>query len=151
MTRFAGASTAVIDATATTCFEAVCDTPSTPDWHQAIRAVEILERNNEGRTSLVRVNIDAMVTTVNVLLRLSYDEPHTITMEREAGDLRHLTVRWTFQEIGDGRSQASFETEFDPGRVLSAFAKGPIYARLQQLLAEQPPAGLKTHLEQRQR
>jgi hypothetical protein len=49
----------------------------------------------------------------------------------------------------DGRTHAGFQTEFDPGRVLSLLAKGPIVGTLESLLARQPPAGLKLAVEGR--
>jgi ribosome-associated toxin RatA of RatAB toxin-antitoxin module len=147
VSRFSGASCAEIAASASACFELVCDTPRTPQWHQAIAAVQVLERDADGRTSLVRASIDALVAKVDVDLRLSYEEPHAVHMRRESGELRDLTVTWTFQELGPGLTRAAFETEFDPGRVLSLFARGPVVAQLNARLAEQPPAGLKGALE----
>ena len=147
MSRFGGASSAEIAAPAAVCFQWVCDTPRTPDWHQAIVAVEVLERDGDGRTSLVKARIDAMVTQVELNLRLSYQEQRVLHMRRESGDLRHLTATWTFEDLGDGRTHASFQTEFDPGRVLSLLAKGPVLSRLEALLAKQPPQGLKQAVE----
>jgi hypothetical protein len=68
-------------------------------------------------------------------------------MQRESGDLRHLVVSWTFQELPAGRTQADFRIDVDPGRLLSVLAKGPVVARLEALLAEQPPEGLKRAVE----
>ncbi len=147
MSRFSGASCVEIAAPAAACFRLVCDTPRTPQWHQAIAAVEILECDRDGRSSLVRASIDALVTTVDVDLRLSYQEPGVVHMRRESGDLRELTATWTFEDLGGGHTRAGFETEFDPGRVLSLLARGPVVARLNALLAEQPPAGLKWAIE----
>ena len=149
MSRFGGASSAEIRAPAAVCFQVVCDTPSTPDWHQVIAAVEILERDGEGRTSLVRTRIDALVAQVELNLRCTYEPDRTLHMRRESGDLRHLTATWTFEELGDARTQASFQTEFDPGRILSLMAKGPILGRLETLLAHQPPEGLRQAVEAR--
>jgi ribosome-associated toxin RatA of RatAB toxin-antitoxin module len=129
------------------CFQWVCDTPRTPDWQEAIAAVEVLERDGDGRTSLVAASIDAMVTHVELNLRLTYEQDRTLHMERESGDLKHLTVTWVFQDLGDGRTHASFQTEFDPGRVLSLLAKGPLFTRLEALLTKQPPEGLRQALE----
>lgn len=95
MSRFGGASSAEIGAPAVVCFEMVCDTPRTPEWQEAVAAVEVLERDRDGRT------------------------------------------------------QASFQTEFDPGPVLSLLAKGPLFARLETLLTQQPPEGLKQAVETR--
>ncbi len=147
MSRFGGASSAEIRAPAAVCFQVVCDTARTPDWHQAIAAVEVLERDGDGRASLVRTNIDALVAHVELNLRLTYEQERTLHMQRESGDLRHLTATWTFEDLGDGRTHASFQTEFDPGRVLSLLAKGPVLGRLETLLAKQPPEGLRQVVE----
>ena len=149
MTRFAGASSVEVQAPPAACFELVCDTPRTPEWHQAIASVEVLERDPEQRTSLVRARIDALITKVQVDLRLSYDAPRVVHMSRESGELRELSATWTFEDLGGGRTRAAFETEFDPGRVLSMLARGPVIAQLRRLLAEQPPSGLKQALEGR--
>lgn len=147
MSDFGGASSVEIAAPADACFAMVCDTERTPDWHKAVSAVEVLERSDEGRSSLVRTSIDALVARVTVDLRFTYEFPHRIHMERESGDLKKVTVDWIFEDLGDGRTNASFATEFDPGRVLSLLAKGPIVGRLETLLAVQPPEGLKEALE----
>ena len=149
MSRFGGTSSAQITAPAAVCFQWVCDTPRTPDWHQAIAAVEVLERDGDGRTSLVRTSIDAMVTQVKLNLRCTYEQDRALHMRRESGDLRHLTATWSFEDLGDGRTHASFQTEFDPGRILSLLARGPVLARLETLLAKQAPEGLKRAVEAR--
>jgi ribosome-associated toxin RatA of RatAB toxin-antitoxin module len=149
VSRFGGASSAEIAAPVAACFELVCDTLRTPEWHRAVMATVILERDGERRTSLVRTSIDAIVTQVAVDLRLSYDGQRALHMERESGDLRDLTVTWTFEDLGGGRTQANFQTEFDPGRVLSILATGPVVRRLEAHLAEQPPDGLRQAVEAR--
>lgn len=148
MSRFGGASSAEIAAPVAACFELVCDTLRTPEWHRAVTATVILERDGEGRTSLVRTSIDAIVTHVAVDLRLTYG-PCALHMERESGDLRDLTATWMFEDLGDGRTRAMFQTEFDPGRFLSLLATGPVVRRLEAHLAEQPPNGLKRAVEAR--
>jgi len=80
-------------------------------------------------------------------LRLTYEEDRALHMGRESGDLKRLTVTWVFEDLGDGRTHASFQTEFDPGPVLSLLAKGPLFARLETLLTKQPPEGLKQAVE----
>lgn len=149
MSRFGGASSAEISAPAAACFALVCDTARTPDWQEAIAAVEVLERDGDGRTSLVRTSINAMITQVELNLRCTYEQERVLHMRRESGDLRHLTATWIFEDLADGRTHAAFHTEFDPGRVLSLLAKGPILGRLETLLAKQPPEGLKRAVEAR--
>jgi ribosome-associated toxin RatA of RatAB toxin-antitoxin module len=147
LSRFGGRSSAHLAAPAEACFQVVCDTPRTPEWHQAIAAVEVLESDRDGRTSLVRARIDALITRVEVDLRLTYDGPRSLHMRRESGDLRDLTVIWTFEDLGEQGTLACFEIDFDPGRALSLLAKGPVVARLESLLAAQPPEGLRQAVE----
>ena len=147
MSRFGGASSAEIAAPAAVCFEVVCDTARTPDWHQAIAAVEILELDGDGRASLVKATVDAILAQVELNLRFTYEQERALHMRRESGDLKDLTATWIFEDLGDGRTHASFQTEFDPGRVLSLLAKGPLFGRLESLLAKQPPEGLRQAVE----
>jgi ribosome-associated toxin RatA of RatAB toxin-antitoxin module len=147
LTNFGGSSSAEIAVSPRVCFDWVCDTPRTPEWHRAITAVEVLERDDAGRTSLVTARIDAIVARVEVDLRLSYEENRAVWMRRESGDLSDLWASWTFEDLGEARTRATFETEFDPGRVLSMFARGPLLARLEDHLAGQPPDGLRSALQ----
>jgi ribosome-associated toxin RatA of RatAB toxin-antitoxin module len=147
LSRFGGVSAAEIRAPAAVCFELVCDTPRTPEWHEAIAAVEVLERDSDGRTSLVRTSIDATVTQIQLDLRCTYEQGRVLHMRRESGDLKDLTATWVFEDLGDGCTRAGFRTEFDPGRVLSLLAKGPIFGRLETLLTKQPPEGLRQAVE----
>ena len=149
MSTFGGGASAEVGVPASVCFDLVCDTPRIPEWHRAIKTVETLERDEQGRASLVRTRIDALVAQLEVDLRITYDEPSAVRMWRESGDLRDLFACWTFEDIGDGRAIASFSTEFDPGPLLSRFARGPLYRRLESLLAGQPPEGLKQAAESR--
>ncbi len=132
-----------IDAPPTSCFAVVCDTERTPEWHEVVTDAEILERDRQGRASLVRTTLDAKIARVRVDLRFRYREPSEIRIERESGDLRSMTSTWRFEELGDNRTLARYETVFDPGRALSMLARGPIVTRLEELVAQQPPHGLK--------
>ncbi len=148
MTEFGGAAAVEIDAPPLSCFAVVCDTERTPEWHEVVAVAEILERDAAGRASLVRATLDAMIARVRVDLRFTYREPLQIRIEREAGDLRSMSATWIFEEIGDGRTLARYETAFDPGRALSMLARGPIVGRIEELIAQQPPRGLKQAMSQ---
>ncbi len=149
MSGFGGSSSVEIQAPPAACFQTVADTLRTPEWHKAIEAVQILQRDPDGRTSLVAATIDAQVVRVLVNLRISYEPDRVVHMQRESGDLKDLIAVWTFEELEGGRTRARFQTEFDPGRGLSLLARGPVLARLQTLLAHQPADGLKRTVEDR--
>lgn len=142
VTRFEAASSAEVAAPAVACFELVCDTVRTPEWQRAVAATSILERDAKGRTSLVRTSIDAIVTQIVVDLRLSYDAPRSVHMQRESGDLRDLTVIWTFEDLIYQRARAAFSIAFDPGRMLSLLATGPVVPSSSPTSPPNPPKGL---------
>jgi ribosome-associated toxin RatA of RatAB toxin-antitoxin module len=147
MTRFEGSSSAQIAVPLAECFALVCDYPRTPEWHKVVQAVEVLDRDEAGRARLVSTKLDAMVAQVQVRLLFTYEGERALHMRRVSGDLKDLSVSWTFEELGSGGTLAHFRTEFDPGRLLSLLARGPVIERLQELLALQPPEGLKQALE----
>jgi ribosome-associated toxin RatA of RatAB toxin-antitoxin module len=147
MTLFEAVSSTEIAAPATSCFEFVCDTQRTPEWQQAVAAIEVLECDEQGRAALVRTSIDAIITNVAVDMRLRYAPHRVLYMERAAGDLKALNVIWIFEDLGNGCTRANFAIEFDPGRALSLLARGPVVQRLESHLAEQPPEGLRRAIE----
>jgi len=147
LTRFGGDSSVQVAASPSQCFELVCDTPRTPEWHEAITHVEVVEYDDAGRASLVRAEIAALVVCVEVELRVTYWAHRAVCMRRESGDLRELTAAWTFRQLDAGTTLVDFRAEFDPGPRLSVLARGPLVTRLRTLLAEQPPSGLKLALE----
>ena len=147
MATFSGSSAVEIDAPPQACFDLVCDATRTPDWQQAVTSAEVLERDCDGRASLVRTRIDAIVDRIELDLRFSYAWPHRIEIERESGELKRLTASWTFEDVGAGRTRATYATQLDPGRVASLLARGPIVAKLRELITQQPPRGLKAMLE----
>ncbi len=151
MSGFGGGASVEIHAPPAACFQTVADTLRTPEWHKSIEAVQILQRDPDGRTSLVAATIDAQLVRVLVNLRVSYEPDRVVHMQRESGDLKDLLAIWTFEELNGGRTLARFETEFDPGRGLSLLARGPVLARLQALLAHQPAEGLKRAVENGER
>ena len=49
--------------------------------------------------------------------------------------------------LDGGRTLATYSLAFDPGRVLSMLARGPVVDRVRKHLAKRPPEGLKRAAE----
>jgi hypothetical protein len=132
------------------CFDIAADLDHVPEWHGSMTHVEVLERDGNGRATLVESEIDASVTKVHIRLRFSYDEPLGVQWTRESGDLRSLEGSWRFQEQGDGLTLATYSLEIGVGRRLAILVKtvrGPVRDRVQGLLVDRPVEGLKARAE----
>lgn len=132
------------------CFAIAADLDRVPDWHGAMTEVEVLERDGDGRATLVDSGIDATVARVRVRLRFSYDEPAGLRWTREGGDLRSLEGSWRFEEQGDGVTLATYALEIGVNRRLGLLVRavrGPVRDRVESLLADRPVQGLKERAE----
>jgi ribosome-associated toxin RatA of RatAB toxin-antitoxin module len=128
------------------CFEIAADVERAPEWQGTMQAARALERGSDGRPSLVETELDASVAKLEVHLRFSYGEPDRIDWRRERGDLKALEGSWRFEQLGDGRTRATYSLEIGLNRTLSLLSKGirgPAEDRIRDLLLRRPVEGLK--------
>jgi ribosome-associated toxin RatA of RatAB toxin-antitoxin module len=145
-----GTRSTEISATAERCFTIAADLDHLPEWHGAITAVEILERDDAGRGTLIESEMDVNVTKVHMQLRFSYDEPSAVRWTRESGDLKTMEGSWRFEEGGNGLTVATYALEIGVGRRLALLVKtvrGPVRDRVESLLVDRPVEGLKARAE----
>ena len=89
---------------------------------------------------------DAKVRRITTRVRFRYDPPHKVEWEQEKGDLKSLVGSWELEDLGDGRTRATYRLDGDPGRVLGMLIRGPVEDRLRQLLVTERPGELKRRL-----
>jgi len=150
MADLEGTRTVEIAAPIERCFAIAADLDHVPEWHGAMTGVEVLERDGEGRATLVDSTLDASVATVQMVLRFSYDAPTGVRWTRESGDLRSLEGTWRFEPAGDGLTRATYSLEIGVGRRLALLARtlrGPVRDRVESLLADRPVQGLRARAE----
>ena len=149
MADLQGTRTIEIAAPRDRCFAIAADLDHVPEWHGAMTNVEVLQRDGDGRATLVQSEMDASVTKVNLRLRFSYDEPTTVRWTREDGDLKSLEGAWRFEDR-DGLTIATYSLEIGVGRRLAMLIKtvrGPVRDRVESLLTDRPVEGLKARAE----
>ena len=78
----------------------------------------MLERDDQRRALLAETESDAKVKRVRSTLRFSYEEPTAIRWVQEKGETKSLTGSWTFEDLGEGHTRATYALEADPGRML---------------------------------
>jgi carbon monoxide dehydrogenase subunit G len=143
----AGSSSAEIDAPIAKVWEAVEDVEKAPDWQGGMKDLETLERDGEGRPSLVETEADAKVTTVKTKVRFAYDGPTRLSWEQEKGDLKSMVGSWELEDLGDGRTRATYALEGDTGRMLGMLIRGPVESKLIDVLVNARADELKAYVE----
>jgi carbon monoxide dehydrogenase subunit G len=143
----AGSSSTEIDAPLEKVWKAVEDVEAAPDWQGGMKDLHALEHDDEGRPTLVETEADAKVTTVKAKVRFSYDGPTRLSWEQEKGDLKSLVGSWELEDLGDGRTRATYSLEGDTGRVLGMLVRGPVEDKIRDLLVNERANELKAYVE----
>jgi len=142
-----GSRTVEIEAPVEECFEIAADIANAPAWQGSLKDVEVLERDGEGRAELVETKSDAKVKTVSARLRFSYDPPNQIRWTQEKGDVKSLIGWWDLENLGEGRTRATYALEVDPGRMLGMMLRGPVVDQVRNFLLGGAAEGLKQQAE----
>jgi uncharacterized membrane protein len=147
MGNIKGDRTVEIDAPIERCYEIAADIQNAPEWQGSLKDVEVLERDGERRALLVETESDAKVKTVRAVLRFSYEPPTGIRWVQEKGDTKSLIGSWSFEDLGGGRTRATYALEADPGRMLGMLLRGPAEGKVRDFLVGNAADGLKEKAE----
>ena len=147
MGQIKGDRTVEIDAPMARCYEIASDIDHAAEWQGSLKDVEVLERDGERRALLAETEPDAKVKRVRATLRFSYEEPTAIRWVQEKGDTKSLIGSWTFEDLGEGRTRATYALEADPGRMLGMLLRGPAEGKVRDFLLGDAAEGLKQKAE----
>jgi uncharacterized protein YndB with AHSA1/START domain len=118
MTLLTGTSSAEIDAPIDECWAVVQDVAGAPRWQNGLDSVDVVERDDGGRAVVCDIVNDAKFTKVRARVRVSYDPPHRLQLTRlQSDDVDELEATWELQELGPGRTRATYSLSVDPGHV----------------------------------
>ena len=143
-----GSATEEIDAPIERVYEVAADVEGSPRWQPEIKRVEVLERDAEDRQVLVHTESDARVRRLGSTLRFSYDEPSGLSWRQEDGDLKSVEGSWAFEDLGSGRTRATYAMTVDLGRMLGMVIRGPLVDLLRGQMVESMPGKLKQFVEE---
>ena len=147
MGTISGERSVEIDAPVERCYEIASDINHAPEWQGSLKDVEVLERDDQKRALLVETESDAKVKRVKATLRFSYEPPTAIRWVQEKGDTKSLIGSWTFDDLGEGRTRATYALETDPGRILGLLLRGPAETKVRDFLLGDAAEGLKERAE----
>jgi uncharacterized membrane protein len=142
-----GAASAEIDAPIAEVYAVCADQGTAPEWQDGLQELRILERDGQGRALIGETVNDAKVRQVRSRVRFSYDEPRLVAWTQVDGDPKSVDGAWELEDLGGGRTRATYRLEVDPGRILGMLIRGPIEGRLRQIMVEGRPQELRRRME----
>lgn len=146
MANIGGAASIEIDAAIDEVWAVCEDVASAPEWQHGLEEMNVLETDGDGRVLLAESVSDAKVRTVRSRVRFTYDEPHEVQWRQEKGDLKSLVGAWELEDLGGGRTRATYRLDGDPGRMLGMLIRGPVEGRLREILVGGRPAELAARM-----
>jgi ribosome-associated toxin RatA of RatAB toxin-antitoxin module len=147
MANLTGSSTAEIDAPRDQVWALVEEVESAPEWQGGLKSMHAIERDGDGRAVRCEAETDAKVKTVKSIVRFTYDGPDALRWTQEKGDLKSVVGSWTLEDLGGGRTRATYALEVDLGRTLSLLVRGPIVDVIRQMLVGARAGELKKRIE----
>lgn len=148
MSTLTGTSTADIEAPLEEVWKLVEDIEVAPEWQGGLNSLTPLERDEQGRGTRCEVGADIKVKTIKTIVRFSYGGPTRLSWTQEKGDLKSVDGSWVLEDLGDGRTRATYTVDVDLGRVLGMMVKGPVESAVRQMLAGARAGELKQRIEQ---
>ncbi len=148
MAHMGGSASAEIDAPIDEVWAVVEDVLTAPDWQGGLVAISPLEHDEAGRPTLVESESDIKVRHVKTQVRFRYEPPTRLSWTQEKGDLKSVEGSWTLEELGAGRTRATYALDSDPGRVLGMVIRGPVESAVMAMLVNARPGELKKRVEE---
>jgi uncharacterized protein YndB with AHSA1/START domain len=147
MGHLGGSASADIDAPLDRVWAVVADVAAAPEWQGGLLEVEPLDRDAEGRPTLVATKNDIKVRHVRTQVRFAYEPPNKLSWTQVKGELKSVEGAWTLEDLGDGRTRATYSLDSDPGRVLGMLIRGPVESAVRAMLVNARPGELKARVE----
>jgi uncharacterized protein YndB with AHSA1/START domain len=138
--------TVEIEAPIETCFEAIVDYESFPEWQRAVVDTDVLDRHKDGLGKKVRLFVDAKVRKVDYTLDYRYQRPILIEWDFVEGNgINDADGSYRFEDLGDGRTRATYRFGLEVGLPLP----GPVARRAHRQTLKGSVEDLKKEAERR--
>ena len=147
MARMGGSASEESEAPLDEVWAVVEDVLAAPEWQGGLVAIRALQRDVENRPTLVETENDIKVRTVKTQVRFGYEAPTRLSWVQEKGDLKSVEGSWTLEDLGGGRTLATYTLDSDPGRMLGMLIRGPVEAAVRGMLVNARPGELKSRVE----
>jgi len=138
-----GEASSEIDAPIERVWALIDDITTIASWQDGVLGVTVHETDEEGRVVVAEVLNDAKVRKLSSRVRFTREAPTRLSWVQEAGDLKAVHGSWTLEDLGEGRTRATYAIEADFGRLLGRLITGPLEAAVRPMLVGGRPGELK--------
>lgn len=147
MGHLGGSASAEIDAPLEEVWAVLEDVIAAPEWQGGLDKVTALERDADGRPTLVDSESDIKVRRVKSRVRIRYEGPTRLSWTQEEGDMKSVEAVWELEDLGNERTRVSYTLDADPGRVLGLVIRGPVLAATRAIFVNGRPSELARRVE----
>jgi carbon monoxide dehydrogenase subunit G len=147
MAHLGGTASSEIDAPVEGVWAVLEDVLSAPDWQGGLDAMTALEHDDAGRAVLVETENDIKVRRIKARVRFRYEGPTRLSWTQEQGEMKSVEGSWELEDLGAGRTRATYELDADPGRLLGMLIRGPVEAATRAIFVNGRPGELKRLVE----
>jgi len=138
---------AEVEASPELCFETITDYETFPDWQRAVKRVDVLERDGEGRGKVVEFHVDLAVRKLRYVLDYDYEPPSRIRWDFVEGDFaKHIGGEFRL-ESRNGSTLATYSVTVEPAVPVPGF----IARRLEREMMKRSVEDLRREAERRAR
>jgi carbon monoxide dehydrogenase subunit G len=149
MAPLKGSSSIEIDAPIEQCWALVEDVSIAPEWQGGLLRMDVKERDDQGRALVCEAVTDAKIRKVTTPVRFTYEPPTRLSWEQVGqGDLKNMRGSWTLEDLGNGRTKATYDVEVDLGR-LGLVLRGPVVDGVRAVVVNQRPKELAAAVSSR--
>jgi ribosome-associated toxin RatA of RatAB toxin-antitoxin module len=147
MANLGGSANTEIDAPLQQVWTIVQDVATAPEWQGGLDGMTVLERDDADRPTLVETENDIKVRRIKTQVRFRYEGPTRLAWTQEKGDMKSVEGAWELEDLGEGRTRATYTLDADPGRVLGLVIRGPVEAATRAIFVNGRPGELKRRAE----
>lgn len=138
---------AEVAAPAELCFETIVDYETFPEWQRAVKRVEVLERDDDGRGKVVEFHVDIGIRKLRYRLDYRYEPPHRVRWDFLEGDFAKDIGGEFRLEPANGATLATYSVTVEPAVPVPGF----IARRLEHEMMKRSVEDLRREAERRAR
>ena len=105
-------------------FSVAADLEAYPEWATGVNRVEVLARDDEGRASRARFEVEGFIKKIGYELEYDYDEPQRICWRAVPGpDIEDMEGYYEFRPLDDGGAEIVYALRVAPAFTVPGFLR----------------------------
>lgn len=124
--------------------DVIADFEAYPEWQREIKAVEVLETDDDGWGTAVRFTVDAKIFSMTYVLGYTYTDDTMHWTLLEGDQVRKIDGSYHLADKGDGTTEVTYHLEVVPAITLPKTVR----RKAAQRIVDGALAGMKARVEE---